>query len=709
MPSIKRHSTPVGCTKCRAVDLEGAFAEAWREDYLSQRWRKFRNKDHPRRQIPHRNILLPSISSILTETQCGLCFFIASALEMLPKDVQANVRGASSCHARLRVQQDDNGRPRIWSRFHDENYVKLDHDAQLISDRSRELRGLGSADSFLIPKPSFTVTIEVPVMGSDSLDLRRDIDGTAYITLGRIIPVKKRGLLTDKSRYPSYSGYVIGKDSAAERIQRWETWLKSCCISHEICSHVQYPTDKLRNMSGFSLVDAITDEVVPASPEMEYAALSYVWGQSVARTSKEDKNSNIHSEGSRYPLTIRDALLFTVSLGLRYLWVDAFCIPPEPSQRAEQIRKMDVIYECATVVIVAASSDHSDSGLHGVSLDQKAQLCSHFGDFELVFRPYDYADCLAMSKWSTRGWCLQEGLLAQRQFVFTEEEIFFECRQGVFHESQAQLDMFARDNKNVLHVVDNFGMSIFNGHVGVYSKTVSSYLHKDLTRESDILDAFSGLANAYNKCYRQPLDIQTQSCWGLPCNYFGATLTWWPITIGEHPPRRRSQRSANCNFPSWSWIGWRIKEIDYTRKMRFQYEPFAMFRWPDEIWSAATKTGLIEFDAEVVSFHSDLEEARDDSDLEYDMEPCWKNGKGSFLSISEWKGYPGPGRSAGQAGQSTTVTGEEGFEGPGQTYGRFALRIKKMGEILYRVGHEINIPEEEWERGGPLQIHAKLG
>lgn len=51
-------------------------------------------------------------------------------------------------------------------------------------------------------------------------------------------------------------------------------------------------------------------EVIPVSREIEYAALSYVWG---------DPNP---PDG--YPQIVRDAIQATIAMGLQYLWVDAY-------------------------------------------------------------------------------------------------------------------------------------------------------------------------------------------------------------------------------------------------------------------------------------------------------------------------------------------------------------------------------------------------
>ena len=39
------------------------------------------------------------------------------------------------------------------------------------------------------------------------------------------------------------------------------------------------------------------------------------------------------------------------------------------------------------------------------------------------------------SKWNTRGWAYQEGLLARRRLVFTESQVYFQCTAMHYHES----------------------------------------------------------------------------------------------------------------------------------------------------------------------------------------------------------------------------------------------------------------------------------
>jgi hypothetical protein len=129
------------CAHCRQIHLVSAFAQAWKEDYVSVHWRTLHSKlGPPRIFVPSQEILLSSVSSILAEKHCSLCFSVAAALKSLPGDLEANVKELPSSHARLRVEQYMYGRPESRSRFHDQNYIKLNRDFQSIHDRFTELR-----------------------------------------------------------------------------------------------------------------------------------------------------------------------------------------------------------------------------------------------------------------------------------------------------------------------------------------------------------------------------------------------------------------------------------------------------------------------------------------------------------------------------------------------------------------------------------------
>ncbi|EGN94889.1 hypothetical protein SERLA73DRAFT_187983, partial [Serpula lacrymans var. lacrymans S7.3] len=90
-----------------------------------------------------------------------------------------------------------------------------------------------------------------------------------------------------------------------------------------------------------------------------YVALSYVWGETQPYSTTANIDSLVRDglDIEKLPKTIKDAILSTCRLGLRYLWIDAFCILQDSRKdKNREIRQMRRIYRDAYVTIVAASA-----------------------------------------------------------------------------------------------------------------------------------------------------------------------------------------------------------------------------------------------------------------------------------------------------------------------------------------------------------------
>jgi hypothetical protein len=171
-------------------------------------------------------------------------------------------------------------------------------------------------------------------------------------------------------------------------------------------------------LRGFRLINCTKDPpVVESRPwTMKYVALSYVWGRGPA----ED-----------WPRVILDAADTTRRLGFEYLWVDRLCIDqPNPAENYYPISKMASIYEGAELTIVAAAGLDAKYGLPGVGTTPRQpqpKIRLQSGSM-LVSTLQDPRAQILSAEWSSRGWTYQESVLSNRKLVFTDHQVYWECR-----------------------------------------------------------------------------------------------------------------------------------------------------------------------------------------------------------------------------------------------------------------------------------------
>ncbi|KAL1633898.1 hypothetical protein SLS58_010888 [Diplodia intermedia] len=198
---------------------------------------------------------------------------------------------------------------------------------------------------------------------------------------------------------------------------------------------------------GMYAINCRTRRIEPFNHQQAYVALSYVWGQSGSPAPDGIPLMQLPSKVER---TIEDAMVATLSMGYVYLWVDKYCIDQgDVDGKMDQIRRMDSIYKNAAFTIVAAVGADADYGLPGVETRfgtrfRVPRLHCRIGNMLVCCRSafrksadmgmdryrYPQNELLRESKWNTRGWTYQEGLLARRCLVFTDEQSYGSLRRG---------------------------------------------------------------------------------------------------------------------------------------------------------------------------------------------------------------------------------------------------------------------------------------
>lgn len=392
---------------------------------------------------------------------------------------------------------------------------------------------------------------------------------------------------------PSTKCIKLSRISALVDFQQIRNWITFCETNHKgpPCRlpqrHFNVQADERRknSLSGFRLIDTTIDSIVPSALSVKYVALSYVWGKKAQQTAEWP-----------LPKLLQDAVAVTKSLGFRYLWVDRYCIPE--TDKHNQISRMDLIYREAQVTIIAACGDDVEHGMPGVSVYRTSTELPE-PPLGLALMPdIDVRNAVRQSKWWTRGWTYQEGLLSRRRLVFTNHEVYYECN-GMFCYEGVDLNLASlhemgglwfrdflipglldgRQHFNPIHWRNIRGSMHSSGktrfaHLLLLKQLISHYSGRVLTYNSDRLDAFRGILISHDFFTYYGLPVVISKGYGISdlevkhqqrriivsMHDFNSILCGWShARAGPSPDHHLSAPVSSQRidrFPSWSWAGW---------------------------------------------------------------------------------------------------------------------------------------------------------
>ncbi|KAI1779330.1 HET-domain-containing protein [Hypoxylon cercidicola] len=270
--------------------------------------------------------------------------------------------------------------------------------------------------------------------------------------------------------------------------------LKTCVETDDECRQdLSSPPRRLLRIGspGDSVVSLYE---TPATFREPYVALSYCWGKKVTlRTTRENIQSLMKGfDLAELPATIRDAIHITRKLGLKYIWIDALCIIQLDKQDwEEQSVKMCSIYEQAYLTIAAFSAGSSDVSFANPS---SRPLTFHYRiadepDIILAAR----VECTSGHHYNptgrvltapetilTRGWTLQESILATRCISYSTDELQWRCRS----ESSCECEMPGDWRRDIIRDEPSFLL---------WNQVVEQYTQRQLSFPGDKLPALSGI------------------------------------------------------------------------------------------------------------------------------------------------------------------------------------------------------------------------
>ncbi|THU89040.1 HET-domain-containing protein, partial [Dendrothele bispora CBS 962.96] len=303
-----------------------------------------------------------------------------------------------------------------------------------------------------------------------------------------------------------------------------------------------------------------------------YAALSYVWGSD---TSHITLTSNFDTyvddiDPSIIPKTIRDAITVTHGLGMRYLWVDAFCIIQDSNEdKNRELIRMGQIYRDAYITIIASCASRGNAGiLHDrpipASYATHPRLPFYCKDGRLgtvsVSTDSPPSNEQMKEPVNHRAWCLQERLLSPRKLIYATDSLQYQCQTDTIAVNNSL-------NQQAVEKLNNLCFSLSDTEIPdkmvswmdqdwgtlqmEWVLVVSDYTRRSLTQKTDKLPAFAGIAEQFARIWHTRSGQYFAGLWE---KHLLRDLLWFrePWSFGwlDDQPRPRPKVYL---APSWSW------------------------------------------------------------------------------------------------------------------------------------------------------------
>ncbi|KAF4630066.1 hypothetical protein G7Y89_g8072 [Cudoniella acicularis] len=353
--------------------------------------------------------------------------------------------------------------------------------------------------------------------------------------------------------------FIEGRTTVTEvsgdlTISHARTWLEECHSSHPSCPKRVTPLLPTRviDISGSKETGTVKLHIRQGLEHADYVALSYCWGgdQPGKTTTANIKSytSSIFVAGMAQ--SIQDAIKYTEGMGLRYLWIDAFCIIQDSQEdKAIEIGAMGKIYKEATITFSAASS----KSVHLGFLQKRDSFVPSY-HFPFVL-PNGEMSTVSLCSFDvvpyhrepldSRAWCFQESMLAPRRLVFGSRELLWTCQTMAFKPIfESHILYFDDGQKLPTSIFDPSQPDSLTdlARTELWHIIVDDCTERAITVSSDRLPSITGVASELAKVWD---DVNVIGLWKKS---FARNLAW---RAGRQPSYRAGE---TCRAPTWSWV-----------------------------------------------------------------------------------------------------------------------------------------------------------
>ena len=247
---------------------------------------------------------------------------------------------------------------------------------------------------------------------------------------------------------------------APTRFALLRAWLRWCdeshdCNEHHVAFNTELPT-RLLYVGDLNNLDYNPDvlrlDYATQIDGRKYIALSHCWGELPIEDKEQfcTTQNNIVQRRRGFsifdlPKTFQDAVKVTRELRVPYLWIDSLCIIQyEDSQEdwKHESGRMKKVFSLAYCTIAATSAAHSKAGFleRNVSADYILTQDASGRRFYICTSIDDFNNDVEEAQLNTRAWVMQERVLSRRTIHFSNNQIYWECGEGVYCETFTRLE-----------------------------------------------------------------------------------------------------------------------------------------------------------------------------------------------------------------------------------------------------------------------------
>jgi hypothetical protein len=378
---------------------------------------------------------------------------------------------------------------------------------------------------------------------------------------------------------------------STDNLNQIKQWLEGCSQHHHTCStwnsscgsNGKYPTRIIQiTLDGVRLVSNTS-----TIRDLEYLTLSHIWGTEPSQQLRllssrvEEFENAIPLE--ELPRNFRGAIRIVRYLGYRHLWIDSICIIQDSvSDWTAEAAKMSAVYSNAVCNLAFVLPP--TMGFDQIREDPRCSTpciirrgnskASHISisplrDTSAARDPKGYVWLDRSSwPWSSQAWIFQEYLLSRRTIMYGHQNLMWEGSEtfsdellGSWVPDYAQnyhLPWWPKEIVRKSHLSN--GTKILNGHLSSWWELVEDYRSRHLSKASDRIMAFAGVAEAFQNVYGL---TYLAGIWKESLPY---DLSWSVSATGLGGDHTAVTQDADTtSMPSWSWFRFTISKSGNAR------------------------------------------------------------------------------------------------------------------------------------------------